>query len=801
MQSYIFIIISVVALFLTIFLIFFLRKKSKKAVLEQALNLTLFLVKIPPKTPEEIQQAGKQEKEWIGLMEDFYSALTGLRKKGIFGAAPWISLEIAKVGEEIRFYVATPKRFEGFIEKQIYSIHPDAEIQKVEDFNIFAPKENIAGGYLKLEKQFFLPIKTYSSLEADPLSSIANALTKLKLDEEAVIQVVLRKSSKVWQARGKRIIDEMSQGKNFYQALSATGTLSSLSTSKTKEERFKEQERMPVQPKVEEEIVKALEEKMQKDSFEVNIKIMVSVESKERSEEIFSQIGGVFEQFSAPRLNGFRIIEVKGGRLRKLLYNYSFRIFNSKEKIILNTEELTSIFHFPTPFLKTPGVKILKAKSAAPPTELPKEGLLLGYNQYREEKTDVRIKKDDRRRHLYVVGQTGTGKSAFLSNLIEQDIKNGAGIGVLDPHGDLIEDILGKIPEERVDDIILFDPGNLKRSVGLNMLEYDPQYPEQKTFIVNELINIFDKLYDLKQTGGPMFEQYTRNALLLLMDDPSEKFTLMEVPKVMADKEFRRRLLAKCKNIVVKEFWEKEAEKTGGEASLQNMVPYITSKFNTFIANDYMRPIIGQTKSTFNFREIMDKGKILLVNLTKGRLGDINSSLLGLIITGKLAMAAFSRIDISQEERRDFYLYMDEFQNFATESISTILSEARKYRLCLIISHQFIGQLLEPIRNAVFGNIGTIMSFRVGAEDAEFLQKQFEPVFSSQDLINLDNFNLYLKLMMEGKISKPFNIKTYLPSSSDTEKAKKIKEYCLLKYSRDRNIVEREIEARRKLKG
>jgi len=797
-QVYIIIGSAIVGLILLIFLIVIFKRQGKKAVLKQALNLSLFLVKIPPKTPEEIRESGKQEKEWIASMEDFYSSLTALSKKGIFGVTPWISLEIAKVGEEIRFYVAAPKRFDEFIEKQIYSIHPDAEIQKTEDFNIFAPKENVCGGYLKLEKSFFLPIKTYTSTETDPLSSITNTLTKLKPEEEAVIQIVFRKSSKTWQGRSKKVIDEMAQGKNFYQALSATGILGSLLGPKTREEKLKEEERIPVQPKVEEEVIKALEQKMQKDSFETNIRIIVSVETKERSEEIFSQISGAFEQFSSPKLNGFRVIEAKGRRLRKLLYNYSFRIFNSKEKMILNTEELTSIFHFPTPFLKTPRIKILKAKSAAPPTELPREGLLLGYNQYREEKTEVRIKRDDRRRHLYIIGQTGTGKSSFLSNLIEQDIKNGEGIGVLDPHGDLIEDILGKIPKERLEDVILFDPSNLKRSIGLNMLEYDPSHPEQKTFIVNELINIFDKLYDLRQTGGPMFEQYTRNALLLLMDDPSERFTLMEVPKVMADKEFRHRLLAKCKNIVVKEFWEKEAEKAGGEASLQNMVPYITSKFNTFIANDYMRPIIGQTKSTFNFREIMDKGKVFLVNLTKGRLGDINSSLLGLIITGKLAMAAFSRIDIPQEERRDFYLYMDEFQNFATESISTILSEARKYRLCLIISHQFIGQLPEPIRKAVFGNVGTIMSFRVGAEDAEFLQKQFEPVFSSQDLINLDNFNAYIKLMTEGKVSKPFNIKTYPPSPSNKEKARKIKEYCWLKYGRDRDIVEKEIEERRR---
>jgi len=423
----------------------------------------------------------------------------------------------------------------------------------------------------------------------------------------------------------------------------------------------------------------------------------------------------------------------------------------------------------------------------------------LGFNDFRGQKTDVKITDDDRRRHLYVIGQTGTGKSAFLSNLIEQDIKNGNGIGVLDPHGDLIDEILGKISKERVKDVVLFNPGNLERSVGLNMLEYSPKFPEQKTFIVNELIKIFDKLYDLRQTGGPMFEQYTRNALMLLMDDPAETYTLMEVPKVMADSEFRHRLLAKCKNILVKEFWEKQAEKAGGEAALANMVPYITSKFDTFISNDYMRPIIGQTKSTFNFREIIDSGKIFLVNLSKGRLGEMNSALLGLIITGKLAMAAFSRIDTPENERRDFYLYLDEFQNFATDTISTILSEARKYKLCLNISHQFIGQLPELIKASVFGNVGTMISFRVGAEDAEFLQKQFSPVFDAQDLINIENFNAYVRMMIGGQISQPFNIKTYPPSESDKQRAQDIKDYYALTFGRDAKIIEQEIGERRKM--
>ena len=439
----------------------------------------------------------------------------------------------------------------------------------------------------------------------------------------------------------------------------------------------------------------------------------------------------------------------------------------------------------------------MKAKSSEPPADLPKQGLLLGFNQYREEKKDVRIERDDRRRHMYVIGQTGVGKSGFLSNLIEQDILSGEGVGVLDPHGDLIEDILGKIPKERINDVILFEPGNLDRSIGLNMLEYDPKYPEQKTFIVNELMKIFDKLYDLKQTGGPIFEQYTRNALMLLMDDPNETYTLLEVPKVMADAQFRHRLLAKCNNVLVKEFWEKQAEQAGGEASLKNIVPYITSKFDTFISNDYMRPIISQVKSTFNFRDIMDGKKIFLANLSKGRLGDINSSLLGLIITGKLAMAAFSRISMQENERNDFYLYLDEFQNFATDTISTIFSEARKYRLCLTVSHQFIGQLPDLIRDSVFGNVGTIISFRVGAEDAEFLQKQFQPTFSSYDLINIDNFSAYVKLMMGGKTSKPFNIKSYPPSKSNREIAHKLKEYCFLIYGRERGEIEEEFKNRR----
>ena len=412
-------------------------------------------------------------------------------------------------------------------------------------------------------------------------------------------------------------------------------------------------------------------------------------------------------------------------------------------------------------------------------------------------KREIRLTREDRRRHLYLVGQTGTGKSVFLNNCAGQDIERGEGICLIDPNGDLFEDVLNRIPESRAKDVIVFDPSDLERPLAINMLEYDERFPEQKTFIINELMMIFDTLYDLKTTGGPMFEQYARNALLLLMDDPKDGYTILEIPRVLSDFAFRQKLLAKCTNIIAKDFWEKEAEQAGGEAQLQNMVPYITSKFSTFIANDYVRPIIAQSKSSLDFRKIMDDGKILLVNLSKGRIGELNAGLLGMIIVGKLTMAAFSRADMTDREaRKDFYLYIDEFQNFTTPSISTILSEARKYRLCLTVAHQFIAQLKDPIRDAIFGNVGSIISFRVGPNDAEFLEKQFTPTFSKNDLVNIDNLNAYAKIIINNRIYPPFSLFIPFPPKGVEVRGLQIREYSRMLYGRLRSDVEAEIYAR-----
>ncbi len=787
----------------------FVMARKKRGQVTRSLNMSLFLITLPKKNKKEEGETAKSEKEIISVMEQFYSSLSNIKetKDTFFYGQPHIVFEIAtpQIGEEISFYMSIPRKYETVVEKQVHGFYSEASVEKVNDYNIFNPKGVVAGSYLRLAKTYSLPFKTYQSLEMDPLNEITNTLSKLQQEGEgASIQIVIKPTqSKNWAKQGLRIAKEMQGGKDFGAANSEASkgivrknvelAVKGTSQKDKDKEKLNNISLTPLQ----EEIIKSLENKASKPGFEVNIRLLVSSEDQEKADQILGHLESAFVQFNAPSLNQIKSIRLKGSNLKKLIYDFSFRLFNRKQSTILNTEELTSLFHFPSITVNTPKVKFMKSQSADLPANMPQEGIILGKNVYRGVESVVRMTDNDRRRHLYIVGQTGTGKSAFLRNLIVQDIRAGKGIGVLDPHGE-IDKIMELIPRERVEDVVLVDPSDLERPLALNMLEYDTKYPEQKTFAVNELMSIFDRLYDLKNTGGPMFEQYTRNALLLLMDDPSEDVTLLEVPKVLADKEYRAKLLAKCQSMVVKNFWEKEAAKAGGDASLQNMVPYITSKFSIFISNDYMRPIVSQAKSSLDFRKIMDERKILLVNLSKGRLGDINSSLLGMIVTGKLLMAAFSRVDMPEEQRQDFYLYMDEFQNFSTDSISTILSEARKYRLSLIAAHQFIGQLSDNIKEAVFGNVGSQVAFRVGAEDAEFLIKQFEPVFGANDLINVDNFNAHVKLIINNQTSTPFNIATYPPEKGFPEVAQAIKELARLKYGRDKAVVEQEIATRYK---
>jgi hypothetical protein len=475
-------------------------------------------------------------------------------------------------------------------------------------------------------------------------------------------------------------------------------------------------------------------------------------------------------------------------------------MYSDREVCLLNLKELTTLMHFPTSHLKSTMPQLKKAESgvAPAPVGLPTEGTLIGVNRARGMENKVFILPEDRMRHFYAIGQTGTGKTTLLKNMIIQDIKSGAGVCMIDPHGSDIQEILASIPKERYEDVIYFDPSYTERPMALNMLEYDKRFPEQKIFVVNEMLSIFNKLFDLKQTGGPMFEQYFRNSVLLTLEDSDSGATLLDVSRVLVNKPYREYKLSKCQNPIVSQFWREVADKAGGEAALQNIVPYVTSKFDNFLANDIMRPIISQQVSSFNFREVMDQKKILLVNLAKGRLGDLNSHLLGLIIVGKFLMAALSRVDSLGQKLSDFYLYIDEFQNVTTDSIAVILSEARKYRLGLNIAHQFIGQLSDTIKGAVFGNVGTIASFRVGPEDAELLEKQFEPIFTARDIADLPNRHAYMRLLVNGRPIKPFNIETLPVPDGNFANIDKLKQLSYLKYGKDKKMIEAEILERYK---
>jgi hypothetical protein len=772
---------------------------EKKGRLFRSLNMETFLITLPKldKTKEQ-----KDFKETIGVMEQFFANLTTLSDSSwhnfLYGA-PSISFELVvpAMGEEIMFYISVPRKFSDILEKQVHGFFPEASVEWTEEVNIFAQDGASAAAYLKLQKSNILPTRTYKELNSDPLQDLTNALSKLEAEGEGASVQIVARPAKGWEKIGLKVAKKMQQeGIDFEKAKSeiAGSWMKFFSFGKSASDK-KDQISKSLTP-LQQEIVKAIENKSSKLGFEVNIRLVASAKTDARAKEILRQIMSSFAQFTSPTLNSFQAKEVNLRKSKNFFFEFAFRLFNKSQKIILNTEELTSLYHFPNVPLETPKVRFLKARPSAPPVNLPSVGLVLGKNIYRGQESLIRISKEDRRRHIYVIGQTGTGKSNFIKSLVEQDIKNGEGVCVVDPHGDLVETILGYVPQNRLDDVIYFDPANLSRPMALNLFEFDEKYPEQKTFVINEFISILDKLYDLRLTGGPMFEQYFRNAALLVMEDPDSGSTLMEIPKVLSDEKFRAYKLSKAKNPVVRNFWLKEAEKAGGEATLANIVPYITSKLTQFLANDIMRPMIAQQKSSFNFREVMDQKKILLVNLSKGRIGDLNANLLGMIIVGKILVAAFSRADMSEEKRNDFYLYIDEFQNFTTDSIAQILSEARKYGLSLNIAHQFIKQLKDNIKDAVFGNVGSILSFRVGSEDAEFLQKQFEPIFSASDIVNLDNFNLYAKIMVKNQVSRPFSMITLPASRPDLGLVEKIREYSSLKYGRPKEEVEKEIAER-----
>jgi Type IV secretion-system coupling protein DNA-binding domain len=781
----------------------------------QYLNQTVFMVKLPKEKPgeEKKDQTVQELREEIAVGEAIFNSIGGARaergiKAWLFGRSDHFSFEIVASDKKIFFYVVSPAKNARYIEQQIHAHYPDALVEEVPDYNIFNPASLVFASILKTKKSFVFPLRTYNKMEIDPMNSLVNVMSKLEKDESMALQVVVRSARSSWHRKISHVVREVTRGKKvgeavgggaFNKVMSFLGSVAN--EAKPKSEREKENREPKKLSAMEEEMLKSMEEKNSKAGLDVNIRIVVSTTNEANGKAYLLNMANAFAEYNYYEYGN--IFKQKTYRMNSVVIrDFIYRRFNERSGFILNTEELDSIYHFPLKNLETPNIAWLTARQAPAPSNIPTEGIVLGKNSYRGVDKEIRIKRADRRRHCYIIGKSGTGKSKFIAGMAIQDVLNGEGLCVMDPHGDLIEDVLRRVPPERAEDVIIFSPADIERPMGLNLIEFDERYPEQKTFVINELIKIFDKLYDLKTTGGPMFEQYMRNALLLIMSHVESGSTLMEVPRVLSDPDFRKLKLEHCPDITVVDFWQKQAEKAGGEAALANIVPYITSKLTQFVSNDTMRPIIGQQKSSFNLRDVMDKQKILLVDLSKGKIGDMNAYLLGLIIVGKILMAALSRADMPDTARKDFYLYIDEFQNFTTDSINTILSEARKYGLNLIIAHQYLGQLGkegEAIRSAVFGNVGSWFTFKIGSEDAEILAKEYSPVFNEYDLINIEAYTAYVKLLIDNTASRPFSMKTIWPPPGGTDRpeiVEKIKTLSRLKYGRDRALIEAEVNKR-----
>ena len=768
------------------------------------LNMSLFEVTLPPANTESEEKKGF--KDFIGAMEQFYAGMQSISSGSNNENQNYFTLEVAlgNQSDQVVIYAAVPNDFVSLFEKQVLAFYDNAKLIEVsDDYNIFTDTGHSAGAYAHFYERPVLPIKTYDEIDHDPMNTILNVFSKLKKGGEgAAIQIVVCPAGEKFTKEFHLILDDVKAGKsikhaadNFYKLHKAFWDASKELIFGTKKKDEKGEQYMEGRRAVDEGAAEKIANKLKSTIVKANIRIVTSGATKERAEIILKEIESSFNQFTMPASNSFIFQKAQGSDLKQLFHDFSYRAFTPAETLPMNLKELSSVFHFPVGISSQPQLKEAKAGIAPAPIEMGDEGILLGINNYRGNKTEIRMSREDRVRHMYVIGQTGTGKTNIMLNMITQDIKNGDGCCYIDPHGTDIQTILSRIPKERIDDVIYFDPAYTARPMGLNMLEYDPKYPEQKTFVVNELMGIFNKLFDMKTSGGPMFEQYFKNSAFLIMEDPESGCTLLEISRVLSDKEFRDMKLSKCKNPIIKQFWV-NAEQTTGDQSLANFVPYITSKFDNFISNDIMRPVVLQEKSVFNFREIMDNKKILLVNLSKGRLGDINANLIGLLLVGKIQMAALSRVDMFGKKMNDFYLYIDEFQNVTTDSIASILSEARKYRLSLNVAHQYISQLEDNIKNAVFGNVGSMAIFRVSPEDATFLEPKVKPTFAASDITKLDNYNAYVSMLVKGQPTKPFNMETVAPEAGNPNIVDSLKELSYLKYGRDREEVENEIIAK-----
>lgn len=707
---------------------------------------TLLLLKVP-RTNDKKELAAEQ------LFASIHGLLTK-EKKGFFGRPirEHISFEIAALNKQIGFYIWVPEYLKSFVEEQVYAQYPSVQISEIDDYMYSGQFATQIGTDITLHASDVLPIMTFPNFEVDPLAAITASLAKLEEDERAIIQVLIRPVPSSWYAKSQKYIQSMQTSGMGLSKLLLSGNDASKSTQLSAMQQAR---------------IKGAEEKSQKLLYETKIRVIYQGNISEQEAKMRLQaIVATFKQFNSTNLNGF-----SNSVMRSIVNNhktYDERIFPNRG-LMLNIEEIASLYHLPHTNVETPFILWASARTAEPPANLP----IIeshGYNpavvspiavtNFRGHNTSFGMPRSDRGRHLYIIGQTGVGKSGLLELLTISDIHSQYGFAVIDPHGDYALSTLKRIPAHRVQDVIYFNPADTDYPIAFNPMEvYDPKL---KTHTCSELIGVLKRMFD---SWGPRLEYILRYSILALLDYPDT--TMLDITRMLTDKKFRNEVIEYVEDPVVRNFWTVEFASWNEKFATEAVAP-ILNKVGAFTANPTVRNIIGQPKSSFNIRKIMDERKILIVNLSRGLIGEDNASLLGALLVTKIQMGAMSRADIDQKDRTPFYLYVDEFQNFATDSFATILSEARKYGLCLTVANQYIAQMSLSVRDAVFGNVGSIVAFRMGADDARVMQRYFEPKFEEHDLVHMHNRNFVVSMTIGGEKAQAFSGTTLvLPDATE----------------------------------
>lgn len=772
---------------------------------ERGLKMVPLYIHIPP-VSDDIEGNGRDERdltaEVLSQAQVMYNIIASTVTKGlksrVYGQRH-VSFEIVAHEGLVHYYVVTPIALIDVIQQAVAAAYPSARLEEVEERNIFNPAGRMTGtigGEFTLKKSFAYPIATYEEAKRDASRALLNALSSASREDGVGIQLLIRPAEQGWAKAAIAVAEKIKKDKGVSSGFSGGGLKDVMGAlwkpPETKETKPEDKQLSTL----EQGIVQGIEDKTRYPGYETLIRVVASSNTSGKSQALMNNVVSAFSLFDSNTNNGFSFAVTKN--IDEFVTAYLFRFFPQQvNQNVLNTVELATIFHLPSQStIPTSQVQRQAAKQVDGPTHIMEEGFLLGVNEFRGIKKPIRLADNDRRRHTYIIGQTGTGKSKLLENLAYQDMMDGKGFAFIDPHGDSAEELLGMVPKERVEDVIYFSPGDMEMPIGLNLFEFENQ--DQRDFLIQETIAMLYKLYDPGHTGiiGPRYEHWFRNAALTIMSDTEHGSTFIDVPQVFNDQSFADEKLKYVTDRTVLDFWNKEMAQTS-EANKSEVLGWFVSKFGAFLSNEMMRNILGQTKSGFNLREIMDNKKILLVNLSKGKTGELNSQLLGMIFVMKFQVAAMGRADVPEDQREDFSLYVDEFQNFATDSFATILSEARKYRLSLILANQFMTQLTDQIRESILGNIGTVISGRIGITDAEILVKKFSPTFDAEDLTRLPNFQTIASVMINNVPSAAFSMSLIPPlGQSNPELRDALKKLSAAKYGRPRAQVEHAIFSR-----